>query len=616
MAGFFDSLRSRVEGLLGVNMETRAQIEERMRKVEEIRGFVKMQEGEGEREKLLQKGFEILGQYGLDIHSKDLYSAAIVETMTPDATVQEITLALTAYVAEVMDTGRADRLTSTLLPALENVAAVAVKKQTFDLQNAEDRKVSEIMIDEIRTRVDECRKLDNADLADIANDIQNGVENARVYGDLMSGLVCDVIIDGDYWARDKGWDMLEEMNLRAASEVVIQRLEAEPEWGAVLLEKELRILTEKIDFESVEDRRTIDSLLRVIVGQKPAMESLGYWPYVLEMLSKLQNEGKNILGNNHEFANLYKEVNELARNEKEVEKAREKLEHKPRVQQLRREMGVDDVVQVLGVMSPEDRDAFQNFIGTPRGELAVEVIYDLFNTFDSMDLSEDLFTKSGELKTKYQRAMQEPEVQKFLAAMMKIVYDRQDDLEPDYDLEFRLAVLASSLQQIEVEEAVKESAGRVDRVASDFTLRAKNGDWYLCDMSEHRLLSAILTDSAILLNDHFVMKFDGKKAALCIEEFIDENGDVFYPGVWYAITDKSSKNIIERAYLGGAMKCDVEGVKFAVMRSVAKDDSGYSGVDGGLLIESLKYYRDRCNSLTKSPKPRKSLHNIVEANNA
>lgn len=72
------------------------------------------------------------------------------------------------------------------------------------------------------------------------------------------------------------------------------------------------------------------------------------------------------------------------------------------------------------------------------------------------------------------------------------------------------------------------------------------------------------------MNEHLVLKFEGRLAALCVKDFVAPDGSEFKKGMWYAPHGDAARNFYKDAYHKGLTKITRhEEDEWALVREIA-----------------------------------------------
>jgi len=209
-------------------------------------------------------------------------------------------------------------------------------------------------------------------------------------------------------------------------------------------------------------------------------------------------------------------------------------------------------------------------------------IFDIDDT-NEMD-TEYLFTARGRLRISSKEVLLDPRVVKLFETIAR------EENRDRFALELAVVTSLMPIQNFPRELKLALKAYHLD---TDQHLVALRGDWYLCSASEGRMLEDILAGNAILVDENMLLKFTGKKAALCLRTFTaDPSGVTFVKGVWYALTDTKSKDLLKSAFQRGEVKVSA-GAKWAVMRA-ASDEGDYDAMNARDLLAIGNYYKKWC----------------------
>jgi hypothetical protein len=112
-----------------------------------------------------------------------------------------------------------------------------------------------------------------------------------------------------------------------------------------------------------------------------------------------------------------------------------------------------------------------------------------------------------------------------------------------------------------------------DKIASTVTdnklnITFGNENWNLCDTAEPRLLQTIKNKATLIVNDSLLVKFHGKRAALCTSTFTTRYGQAFYKGNWYSPANDLTKNELNESFDNGLSRITMTKGTWALIRGV------------------------------------------------
>lgn len=89
----------------------------------------------------------------------------------------------------------------------------------------------------------------------------------------------------------------------------------------------------------------------------------------------------------------------------------------------------------------------------------------------------------------------------------------------------------------------------------DVSLQTSPEDWLLCPDAETRFDKSTRRGSNVVglhgETSAFLVKMHGKMTALCLEEVVTEDGNVFFPGNWYSPVENETRNAFREAFIAG-----------------------------------------------------------------
>lgn len=99
-----------------------------------------------------------------------------------------------------------------------------------------------------------------------------------------------------------------------------------------------------------------------------------------------------------------------------------------------------------------------------------------------------------------------------------------------------------------------------------------------CDLSEERMIFSMRQGYTIVLGQHLLLKFFGKMAALCTQDFTGPGGMQFKKGVWYSPYGKEFRETLRDEYRRGVTRLQLDKkMDFAEVREVY--ESPYYTID-------------------------------------
>lgn len=121
----------------------------------------------------------------------------------------------------------------------------------------------------------------------------------------------------------------------------------------------------------------------------------------------------------------------------------------------------------------------------------------------------------------------------------------------------------------------------LDAVSSPATLQLKSPDFFLCDKGEDYLIDAVQNERAILVDDHLLLKSDGKTfgklAALSVHTAKTPTGEFFFRGHWYVPT--TGKEELKAAFASGEKQITTTGVTWSLVRPLYWSEKFVSATD-------------------------------------
>ena len=111
----------------------------------------------------------------------------------------------------------------------------------------------------------------------------------------------------------------------------------------------------------------------------------------------------------------------------------------------------------------------------------------------------------------------------------------------------------------------------IQKSAIPFEVSHEHQKWFLCTLSEKRLHIASKLTAVMLLNDHFLIKFNGMLTALCLQSFQAANGHVFLEGIWYSPSSQATRDEIRANFDVGVSRLTLDNSKWELLRAVDTD---------------------------------------------
>ncbi len=140
--------------------------------------------------------------------------------------------------------------------------------------------------------------------------------------------------------------------------------------------------------------------------------------------------------------------------------------------------------------------------------------------------------------------------------------------------QFQIAIILSQLKIYDLPEALRAEI-RPQLIEMDMSIQVSNGNWWLCDESEPRLLQALNNDAVVVVNEYVAVKFIGKRAGLCLKTFTSASGQTFFEGHWYSPTGFELNNTLEDAFDAGITKIDISNGNWALLRPAKRYTPDY-----------------------------------------
>lgn len=138
-------------------------------------------------------------------------------------------------------------------------------------------------------------------------------------------------------------------------------------------------------------------------------------------------------------------------------------------------------------------------------------------------------------------------------------------IEPE-KFTFQIGVLLSCIPIYKLPLEVRQ---KIETVETQFQMKVEVGHdaWNLCDSAEPKLWESLHNNAFVVVNDHMLVKMDGRLCGLCVQTFTNSDGETFYEGNWYAPTDTSSRDKIRHAYDKGQSRVQLGVSEWALLRS-------------------------------------------------
>jgi hypothetical protein len=141
----------------------------------------------------------------------------------------------------------------------------------------------------------------------------------------------------------------------------------------------------------------------------------------------------------------------------------------------------------------------------------------------------------------------------------------------------------------------------------------ENPHYWLCYAAEERLAHSIKKGRTIVVENNLLLKFEGRLAALCLEDFTTSDGSVFKKGFWYSLIGKKERNWFKEQYRKGITRIDQieEEIDWVEVREF--DELLYRYTDD--FIEWCKQYADSISGEKLSRKERRQRYKDTYAEN-
>ena len=573
-------IESFLKRVLGIDLESEEEKQRKLAELEAARAKVElsrqrlmngMASGVDEYAMALQLGEQMAKERGVDFNN---YSTDIVRPLQENTPAVEIALILGAYISQA-PIERMVAIPDNVIPMLYSITRSEEKLGRFDGENPQDNLAVRTVFEAMKQRMSEVRAGDQDFAGKVCANIENGFEKGpsltRFSIDLISDMSCSTTLT----ERVISWRVLRKHSqLDTSLEVIKRDFQIDPGWSAAFTRKFVSILRDVNERERQGGANggKVRELMNTMYQHKNELEDPrdprdSLWTVVLDSLTE-----------NTEF---YEQLKQQMPPEMRKEAARYKREADKRKEI---EQGSTRMEDAIKLMDKPDREALVDYLENEDDEERDGMLATIFDIDDTNEIdTEYLFTARGRLRIRSKEVLLDPRVAKlFETIAMEENRDR-------FALELAVITSLMPIQHFPKELKLALKAYHLD---TDQHLVALRGDWYLCSASEGRMLEDILAGNAILVDENMLVKFTGKKAALCLKTFTDASGDTFVKGVWYALTDTDSKKLLKAAFQRGEVKVNV-GAKWAVMRA-ASDEGDYEAMSAQDLLAIGNYYKKWC----------------------
>jgi len=214
--------------------------------------------------------------------------------------------------------------------------------------------------------------------------------------------------------------------------------------------------------------------------------------------------------------------------------------------------------EVFEFMSKEDQEELLEYLNKRVSEDDGDILREVFGSIESNNIDKNtILTPRKAIRSEVHDCFKEP-------ALMKVVSTMFDHRE---EFLFQLGVILTMIPYKEFPEDVRVKI-RAYLDDTEQKIRPFHDEWYLCGASESLLIQSLTLGAVVMVNDSFVVKFVGKRTALCIRSFTDKVGKTFVEGNWYSPVGTEFVDQIKRANKSGRTRLNVKRGDWAIMRSL------------------------------------------------
>lgn len=561
---------------------------------------------------LLEEGERIaMEDFGINLN--EVLSADIFRVLQDKASIPDLCLVLAAYTKK-LNPDDLELLITNSLSKLAVVLESEKKKGRFDENNQIDNLSLKTFFDSIEEKLIEVDSDSELELVgvNLNNVLQRHPELANPSLDLIKKLFVRESVE----AKMASWRIMEEsLNLSQVVEILVGGLDSNDDWSSLFLEKQISIVAKKlginednrntnlgrpVDVEPSDYEEDFEALCQKILSKKNSLKQKGHYDIAIAALAKYFAKQTWLLGN---MPNELREKVVAYKVEKKRERKKMDLAKETKSYKDLDDLGFDFLGEAASLLEESDRARLVEYLKVSDDESSM-ILEDIFNVADSMDLSSDYFyTSRGRIRANVDDVFLNESVQKMFLKMME--EKNRDKFSMELALMLALVPLSSFDEKIQEKIAVYMKD-------DDMKVLPMRDGWYLCSLSEIRLIKSMMKGEVVLINDNLMMKLDGKKSVLCLEDFTDEDGDqTFVKGVWYAPIDRATRAAADKAYSEGKMSLKLKG-KWAVMRSMSDDETEGTDLNGEFLLEECIRYAKKIKS-GKVTVDRSKLSDISES---
>lgn len=230
---------------------------------------------------------------------------------------------------------------------------------------------------------------------------------------------------------------------------------------------------------------------------------------------------------------------------------------------------------VFEYMEYEDQEELLKYLNTNRSEKSVDILEEIFTNSDSKSIEKSVVvTQRRIIRPNVHSCFKEPILMKMVSTML----DHREEFL------FQLGEILTMIPYRDFPEEVRVKI-RAYLDETEQKIRPFHDEWYLCSASEKLLIQSLSLGAVVLINNSFVVKFTGKRTALCIRSFTDKMGATFIEGNWYSPVGADFISVIQRANKRGQVRLDVKKGEWAMMRSIQE----VPGVTAQELLTEAKY---------------------------
>lgn len=561
---------------------------------------------------LMQEEGERIAKEDFGINFKDVLSVDIFRILQEKASTPDLCLVLAAYTKKLSPEDL-ELLIANSLPRLAVELASEKKKGRFDENNSVDTLSLKVLFDSMGEKLVEVDS--DSDLELVGVNLNNVLKRYPELANHSLDLIKELFVRESVEAKMSSWRIMEEsLDLSQVVEIIAGGLDSKDDWSSLFLEKQISIVAKKlgidednrdanlgrpVDLQPSDYEEDFETLCQKILGKKNSLKQKGHYDIAIDALAKYFGKQTWLHGN---MPNELREKVVACKVEKKRERKKIDLAKETKSYKDLDDLGFDFLGEAASLLEEADRARLVEYLAASDDE-SFMILKNIFKVADSMDLSSDYFyTTRGRIRANVDDVFLNEYVQKMFLKMM------EEKNRDKFSME--LALMLSLVPLNSFDERIQEKIA-VYMKDDDMRVLPMRDGWYLCSLSEIRLVKSMMKGEVVLINDNLMMKLDGKQSVLSLVDFTDEDGDqTFVKGVWYAPIDRATRAAANKAYSEGKMSLKLKG-KWAVMRSMSDDETEGTDLNGEFLLEECIRYAKKIRS-GKVTVDRSKLTDIAE----